>query len=151
MMKGDGIPQGVRIQEQPVLVEDVTPTLLDLVGVQPPTTLTGFSQTSCWTDAGCQSRLEWYAFGAKSHLQKITAVASYRWPFKLIYRPKQKRRSGLYNLFDDPWEERDLRRSMRSAGSRAQIDLKRYGERVQQRHRTLQEKIESVVSFSSVK
>lgn len=123
MMKGDGIPQGERIKDHPVLIEDIAPTVLDLVELLSPTSLTGLSQTSCWTEVGCKIRRQWYAFGAKSHPQKITAVAGYQWPFKLLYRPRQRRKSGLYNLLDDPREETDLRRLVRQTGTVGPVDL----------------------------
>jgi arylsulfatase A-like enzyme len=143
MMKGAAIPRGLRIQEQPVLVEDLAPTILDLVGIRPPAGLTGLSQASCWTDAGCKGRRNWYAFGAKSHPQKITAVAGYQWPLKLLYRPKQKRKSGLFNLLEDPWEAKDLRSSYRNVTAEEQFDLQEYEERLKETRQTLQGKIES--------
>ena len=141
MLKGAGIPEGGRIQEQPVLIEDVMPTVLDLVDLQLPTSITGFSQTSCWTDAGCRIRHKWYSFGAKSHPQKITAVAGYQWPFKLLYRPKQRRKSGLYNLIDDPWEENDLRRLMRQSRMSDPVNLSEFKLELQQVRARLQEQI----------
>lgn len=106
MLAGAGLPAG-RVVEEPVLIQDVLPTLLEVLGLEAPAEVTGLSQAGCWQDEGCATRAEWWAFGAKHSDSAVTAVAGYRPPFKLVW---QRHRTGAYHLGADPWEGRNLAR-----------------------------------------
>ncbi len=105
LMKGRGIQPGARV-DTPVLLQDVLPTLLDLLGLETPEEVSGHTQTGCWRRSGCREREEWWAFGASSETGSITGVAGYRPPWKLIWQ--ERSRSGGYNLAEDPWEQVNL-------------------------------------------
>ena len=139
LLKGPGVPAGRRLTDRPVLVEDVMPTLLDLVGLPAPEGMSGRSQVGCWRGGRCQQREEWWSYGASVADKKITALAGYHWPYKLLWQ--NRRRSGVFDLSRDPFEENDL-----SAKGRATETLPREMLRLQasfERHRrALQTRLE---------
>ncbi|MEE8278904.1 MAG: hypothetical protein V3R89_09325, partial [Thermoanaerobaculia bacterium] len=92
--------------ETPVLIQDVLPTTLELLGLERPKGVTGHAQDGCWRRSGCIEREEWWAFGASVETGSITGVAGFRPPWKLIWQ--EHRRSGCYNLEQDPKEEINL-------------------------------------------
>ena len=139
MLKGPGVPAGRRISDQPVLVEDVMPTLLDLVGLPLPDEVSGHSQVRCWSEGDCHEREEWWAYGANVYDQKVTALGGYRWPYKLLWQ--HRRRTGLFDVSSDPFEEIEL-----SAGGRDSASLPREASRLQaaleRNRRALQKRLE---------
>ena len=86
IMRGPGIPAGERIGDTPVLMEDVMPTLLDLLGFPQPQQLTGRSRIGCLQGGSCAGPEEWWAFAASNRRRVITGLAAYRWPFKLLWQ-----------------------------------------------------------------
>lgn len=106
MLRGPGVPAGRRIENRPALVEDVMPTLLDLVGLPAPDGMAGRSLVGCWQDGGCEVREEWWSYGASVYDERVTALAGYHWPYKLLWQ--NRRRSGVFDLSTDPFEENDL-------------------------------------------
>ena len=139
MLKGPRVPAGRRITDQPVLVDDVMPTVLDLVGLPVPDEAAGRSQTRCWRDEGCHPREEWWAYGANVYDQKVTALAGYRWPYKLLWQ--NRRRTGLFDVASDPFEQNEL-----SSGGRDTAGLPRDAARLQaaleRNRRALQKRLE---------
>lgn len=108
MMVGPGIPQGRRIAETPVLMEDVLPTVFEHLGLPVPGDLDGVSQRGCWTGKGCVPREEWWAYGVDVDQEKVTGVAGYRWPFKASWHWKKRLGRRLHDLAADPWEWTDV-------------------------------------------
>jgi arylsulfatase len=106
MLRGPGVPAGLRIADQPVLVDDVMPTLLDLVGLPLPDGVSGHSQVRCWRRGDCHRREEWWSYGANVYDEKVTALAGYRWPYKLLWQ--NRRRTGVFDVSQDPHEETEL-------------------------------------------
>ncbi len=106
MMQGPGIPAGQRLGQSPALLEDVMPTLLDLVGIKNPEGMTGVSQAQCIKGNDCPERGIWWTYGASNQRDKISAVTGFQWPYKLIWH--ERRRHGFFNLIDDPHEEVNL-------------------------------------------
>ena len=140
MLKGPGVPAGRRIVDRPVLVEDVMPTVLDLLGLPVPDGVSGRSQAGCWREgADCYQREEWWSYGASVASNKVTALAGYRWPYKLLWQ--NRRRGGVFDLSGDPFESDEL-----SGGGGNAADLPREAARLQasfERHRReLQKRLE---------
>ncbi len=105
LMRGPGISAGARVKT-PVLIQDVLPTTLQLLGLATPENIAGHSQNGCWRRGRCVQRDEWWAFGASGETGSITGVAGFRPPWKLVWQ--ERPRSGCYNLADDPWERVNL-------------------------------------------
>lgn len=108
MMTGPGIPEGRRIAETPVLMEDVLPTVFEHLGLAVPQDLDGVSQRGCWTEEGCVPRAEWWAYGVDVKEELVTGVAGYRWPFKTSWHWKKRFGRRLHDLAADPWEWTNL-------------------------------------------
>jgi arylsulfatase A-like enzyme len=106
MLKGPGVPADRRIADKPVLVDDVMPTLLDLVGLPAPDGVSGNSQVRCWRQDDCHQREEWWSYGANVADGRVTALAGYRWPYKMLWQ--SRRRTGLFDVSRDPFEKVDL-------------------------------------------
>jgi arylsulfatase A-like enzyme len=107
LMKGPGLPSGLRVAEPGILTEDIAPTVIDLVGLPAPEGLSGISRTDCWRARGCAGRSEWWAFGVRAEPLEIASVAGYRWPFKVLWDRKRSR-TYLYHLEQDPFEQTNL-------------------------------------------
>ncbi len=139
MLKGPGVPAGRRIANQPVLVEDVMPTLLDLVGLPSPDGVSGHSQVRCWRRDDCYAREEWWSYGANVYDERVTALAGYRWPYKLLWQ--NRRRTGLFDVSTDPFEQNEL-----SGGGKDAAKLPREAARLQasleRNRRALQKRLE---------
>ncbi len=139
MLRGPGVPAGRRIADRPVLMEDLMPTLLDLVGLPAPDGMSGRSQVGCWRDGECRPREEWWSYGASVADERITALAGYRWPYKLLWQ--NRRRSGVFDLSRDPFEKVDL-----ASGGRDAAPLPREAARLQaafeSHRRALQKRLE---------
>ncbi len=108
LLKGPGVRAGRTVDDGAVLMQDVLPTLLDVLRLRSPAEVTGFSQVDCWRGAGCRRRDEWWAYGASAESNAITAVAGYRGPWKLLWQKEPG--SGCYNLAEDPAEQVNLGR-----------------------------------------
>jgi arylsulfatase A-like enzyme len=139
LLKGPGVPAGRRISDQPVLIDDVMPTLLDLIGLPVPDGVSGRSQVGCWRDGECYQRDEWWSYGANVYDEKVTALAGYRWPYKLLWQ--NRRRTGLFDVSSDPSEESEL-----SGGGKNVKALPREAARLQaaleRNRRALQKRLE---------
>jgi uncharacterized sulfatase len=105
MLRGPGVAQGYRETRAEALTVDILPTLLDLLGLPAPEGIRGLSRVPCWT-SGCAPRREWWGFGASAEEKRITAVAGFRWPYKVLWQPEPS--SGCFNLEVDPFEALNL-------------------------------------------
>lgn len=110
LLAGPGVPAGRRVTGSPVLLADLAPTLLDLLGLAAPERIPGEgdgrSQVGCWREEGCAARDGWWAYGARREDQRVTAAAGYRWPWKGVWFPDHGLR--LFDLSTDGWEQRPL-------------------------------------------
>ncbi len=103
-----GLRRGVKSQ-QPAGLEDIMPTLLELAGVARPGLVDGFSHAATLRDSAANGR-EWLHFEHApiySPDQGFQALTDGR--YKYIWRP-QKGSEQLFDLANDPREERDLAR-----------------------------------------
>ena len=93
----------------------------------------------CWQDDGCYQREEWWAYGANVADDRVTALAGYRWPYKLLWQ--NRRRSGVFDVASDPFENREL-----SGGGKDAATLPREAARLQasfeRNRRALQARLE---------
>ena len=105
MMRGPDIPKGQIIDQRPALLMDLAPTVLDLLGLGGRGT-EGRSLVGCWDGSSCPESDPWWAFGVNEETRGLTSMASYRWPYKWIWRRNTKRTA--FDLTTDPWEESDL-------------------------------------------
>ena len=96
---------GVRAQriETPVSLVDVTPTLLDALGLPP---LAGAAGVSLWPLVTRGEPLTARALSAGGTLYGAERTAIVRWPWKLV--AVEGGAPALYDLASDPNEERDL-------------------------------------------
>lgn len=107
LLKGPSVPPGRRITSGPVLIQDVTPTLLRAVGINPPQGMTGHSRWACVKKPSrCSGYDAWWGMGSEPNILYPPAFAMYLWPFKLIEYPLNKKR--FYALLDDEWEDHPL-------------------------------------------
>lgn len=137
-LAGPGVPADLRIST-PVLVEDVLPTVLDLLGLATPDAATGVSRTGCWEAGGCAPRDEWWSYGADAETGKITAVAGHRGDWKLLAEGK---RSGCFDLSDDPWEERNLGRAFTRHPERMPEEVRALNQAMQRRWEAFQKRLD---------
>jgi arylsulfatase A-like enzyme len=105
MMRGPGVATGYRETHAEALSADVLPTVLELLGLPAPEPVTGRSRVPCWTGT-CEPRNEWWSFAASAEEKRVTAVAGYRWPYKVLWQPEPG--SGCYQLEEDPGENINL-------------------------------------------
>jgi arylsulfatase A-like enzyme len=142
MMRGPGMPAGRIVDENPALVADVTPTLLELLGIDLDLDLRvgegeldGNSWAECLVSGeDCPERTHWWAFGLAHHRRRVTGMAGYQWPFKWIWRRSFPREA--YELSADPWELDDL---LENAGPHNPEPLKRLAETFRNERRALTE------------
>jgi arylsulfatase A-like enzyme len=104
-VRGPGVPEG-RVVEQPAVMMDVAPTILDLVGLPIPSEVEGRSLVGCWDGGSCPDRDRWWAYGYNHRTRRLASIAEYQWPYKYIW----KRGSGkrVFNLDRDPEEDNNL-------------------------------------------
>ncbi len=140
MLRGPGLPAGRRVSDQPVVVEDVLPTLLELLGLPVPRASTGHSQTGCWSGDGCVGREEWWAYGADVEREEVVALAGYRWPFKLLWQ--NRRRTGGFEVASDPWEADELSGLEADDRDRGPRELARLAASLERHRRGLQKRLE---------
>ena len=105
-MRGPGVPEGKTVDHTPVMMMDVGPTLLDLIGLPVPKEVEGHSLVECWKGGDCPERLEWWAYGLNHGNNRLAAAAGYKWPYKWIW--KRQSDKAAYDIEKDPWEESDL-------------------------------------------
>ena len=106
VLRGPGVPAGLRVAEPGRLIQDVAPTALELLGLPGLEATDGVSQTSCWQRSGCPRREEWWTFGASLETNQVTAVGAVRWPYKILWQLDPG--SGCYEIAADPWEQENL-------------------------------------------
>lgn len=105
LFRGPKVPRGRRLGAPPVLLIDALPTLLDVLGLDPPQGLDGRSLIDCWGPTGCRPpRGEWPSYGVDKK-GRLRSASIYRWPFKV--RWKRLGTAGIFDLTDGP-RERDL-------------------------------------------
>ncbi len=105
-MRGPGVPQGKVVDDTRVMMMDVGPTLLDLIGLPIPRGFEGNSLVECWDGGRCPERREWWAYGLKHGNNRLAAAAGYSWPYKWIW--KREVGKTAFDIGNDPWEEKDL-------------------------------------------
>jgi len=106
LIKGPGVPAGRRIAEPAVLNQDAFASVLDLLGLPIPSDVDSASLVPCWTDDRCgRPRQEWVAYGL-SRERTLSSASVYQWPLKAI--APSKGRGGVFNLLDDPREQRPV-------------------------------------------
>jgi arylsulfatase A-like enzyme len=116
ILRVPGGPQGVRVAT-PASVVDIVPTVLDLLGVDPPSPLDGIDLWPLVTGGAPLARtlyadqLNGYDLNAVMTRARprddfLYCVTDGRW--KLVYRPAHPRRSELFDLEDDPDESTNL-------------------------------------------
>lgn len=139
MFRGPGVSAGRRVADRPMLMDDVMPTLLDHVGLPVPDGVAGRSQAGCLQGGDCPGRQQWWSYGANVANDRVTALAGYSWPYKLLWQ--NKRRSGVFDVSADPFEAEDL-----AAGGRDAAKLPREAARLQAsfetQRRALQQRLE---------
>ena len=105
MMRGAGLPGGHVIADRPGLIIDVAPTILDIVGLQ-NVAMEGRSWVECWESNTCPEPEPFWAYGLSHETRGLTGMASYRWPYKWMWRRGFKRIA--FDVASDPWEENNL-------------------------------------------
>ena len=99
-------------------VEDLSPTLLDLIGLDPHDS-SALSHADCvLTGANCRGRSRWAAYAAKRDGQ-LSAAAVYDWPLKVVWRDEEGAR--CHDLSTDPEELEPL--SRKDPACAAQIEV----------------------------
>ena len=114
-------------------------SLTEPFGLPSPDGVSGNSQVRCWRRDDCHQREEWWSYGANVYEEKVTALAGYRWPYKLLWQ--NRRHTGLFDVSSDPFEEVEL-----SGGGRNAAKLPREAARLQasleRTRRALQKRLE---------
>ena len=140
ILRGPGLPAGLRLTGQPILTEDLMPTLIDLLGLRHRSRVSGRSQSGCWRRRGCPEPRRWWAYGASASREEITALAGYDWPIKLLWH--KSGRSGAFDVAADPREEQNI------AGGRGRrpdprlAELMDFNDRIPQEIRAIQRAID---------
>ena len=122
MMRGAGLPEGHVVADAPALMMDVAPTILDVVGLG-QSKMEGRSFVSCWASSDCPEPEPFWAYGISHQTRGLTGMASYRWPYKWMWRRGFKRIA--FDVRSDPWETNDL---LENAGPHNPDELKRSAE-----------------------
>jgi arylsulfatase A-like enzyme/tetratricopeptide (TPR) repeat protein len=130
VMAGPGIPAGVRVEE-PVSLVQVTPTILDLLGVAAPTGLDGASARVLW-DAGSPDARE--AATGPVHAESLLPRLHYDWAglrsvrrdrWKLVDAPRPE----LFDLESDPHETNDVAAQHPDVVRDLAAEIRRHGAR----------------------
>jgi arylsulfatase A-like enzyme len=106
LLAGPGLPAGRAVETSGVLLEDVAPTVLALLGQRPSRGMTGFDLAGCWSGGPCPARHRWWGYAADESERSLTGVAVYEIPFKCLWQATP--RSGCFDLERDPWETDNL-------------------------------------------
>ncbi len=105
MMRGAGLPEGHVIEDRPGLMTDVAPTILGVVGLS-ARGMDGRSWVGCWDTGDCPDSDPFWTYGLSHETRGLTGMASYRWPYKWMWRRGFKRIA--FDVASDPWEENNL-------------------------------------------
>lgn len=105
MMRGAGLPEGHVIADRPGLMMDVAPTIVDIVGLGQDE-MEGRSWLSCWESGSCPEPEPFWGYGLSHDTRGLTGMASYRWPYKWMWRRGFRRIA--FDVASDPWEETNL-------------------------------------------
>ncbi|HWR52684.1 MAG TPA: sulfatase-like hydrolase/transferase [Bryobacteraceae bacterium] len=122
IIKGAGIPAGVRVKQQ-VRTIDVMPTIMDLLGGQPPSASQGVSAVPAFTGGALRTS---FSFAETLYPKMnmgwadLTGVRTSRW--KYIRAPKPE----LYDLAQDPHETRNVINEYRKDADELEAELRRY-------------------------
>jgi arylsulfatase A-like enzyme len=118
LMRGPGVPRGVRF-ETPVSLVDIAPTILAYAGLEPQAAMDGLDLSLLWRDGdatGFASRLIFqdagYGGGAAHNIKELKALAPRttavrKGRFKLYYDKRADPRYVLFDLEADPGETHD--------------------------------------------
>jgi len=137
MMRGAGLPEGHVVADRPALMMDVAPTILEIVGLPHPE-MEGRSFVDCWASSeskaskNCPEPEPFWTYGLTHQTRGLTGMASYRWPYKWMWRRGFKRIA--FDVTVDPWEENDL---LEDAGPHNPDELKRSAESFRAERRRL--------------
>lgn len=105
LLAGRGIPTRARLSGPPVLLQDLFPTVLELLRVESPREVDGRSLVGCWKSGDCPKPREWTAYGLDTE-RNTSSFSVYRWPFKA--RWSRFGGTGIYDVEDDPREDRRI-------------------------------------------
>jgi hypothetical protein len=106
MMSGPGIPRGSVVSDAAVRMNDIAPTLLDVMSLSARGDMDGVSRVGCWEGGGCPIPEEWWAYSVRHETNRLMMLSGYRWPYKWLWKRGEGRRA--FQLADDPWEERNV-------------------------------------------
>jgi arylsulfatase A-like enzyme/tetratricopeptide (TPR) repeat protein len=130
VIAGPGVPGGVRVEE-PVSLVQVTPTILDLLGVDLPAGLDGASARALWESGGPDER---EAATAPVHAECLLPRLHYDWAalrsvrrdrWKLVDAPRPE----LYDLGADPHETSDVAAQHPDVVRDLAAEIRRHGAR----------------------
>ncbi|UCF80661.1 MAG: tetratricopeptide repeat protein [Acidobacteriota bacterium] len=110
ILHGKNVPRGKRVEQAASLI-DTAPTVLDLLGIEAPSEFQGQSLRPLWEQEGDALKSSYWEEGI--YTETYMPYYNHRWApieglikegWKYILAPKEE----LYNLAEDPKEERDL-------------------------------------------
>ncbi len=96
-----------KVVKRPVSLTDITPTVLEIMGIEPPPDLDGVSLLKTLRGEVGDRRIFSY-LGEPSYKAVCGKVAVVDWPWKLIMKKGRKREFELFNLKKDPLEKKNL-------------------------------------------
>jgi len=105
MMHGAGLPEGYVIENRPGLMKDVAPTILGVLGLS-RWGMDGRSWVRCWESDRCPESDPFWTYGLSHETRGLTGMASYRWPYKWMWRRGFERIA--FDVARDPWEQVNL-------------------------------------------
>ena len=113
--RGKGVPRGVRLRS-PASIVDVTPTILDLLGLEVPKGMEGSSLRNAWSSAGFDDGRARYAFADRGVAITGRGKKNYRNPLEISLERGgakavfsfERRKLRYYDLSSDPAEEQPL-------------------------------------------
>lgn len=144
LLAGPGLPAGRAVETSGVLMEDVTPTLLALLGQPPSRDMTGFDLSGCWNNGPCPGRSRWWGYAADESERTVTGVAVYEPPFKCLWQATP--RSGCFDLERDPWETDNLAKAYTRAPHTQPPEVLRSSAALDGLRESLQGRLDSVRS-----
>ncbi len=106
LLAGPGVPGGRSVDAAGVSIEDVTPTVLAVLGLDRSPEMTGLDLSGCWSGGRCRGRSRWWGYAVEERERAVSGVAVYEPPFKCLWQAGP--RSGCYQLEVDPWETDNL-------------------------------------------
>ncbi len=106
VLAGPGLPGGRRVEASGVLIEDVAPTVLAVLGLDRSAGMTGHDLSGCWRGGSCRGHSRWWGYAVDEGEQAVTGIAVYEPPFKCLWQATP--RSGCFDLERDPWETDNL-------------------------------------------